>query len=510
MTLDEIAELVEAFAVAAGHAQLAEFEGVEVAAAHGYLIHQFLSPLSNVRDDAYGGSTENRERFLFEVLDAIRARCGADFVVGVRLSADELLPGGFTVPDTKQLVQRLSHRRDVDFLSISAGTHASIGPMVGDWSVPRGNLVHFASAIREVASGTPIIAVGRIVEPAQAEEILAAGQADLIGLSRALLADPFWPSKARMGRPSEIRPCIACNECENQLFKGAAVDCAVNPLAIPVPAEGVEPVPPARKKRVIVVGGGPAGLEAARTAALRRHTVLLFEAGSELGGQLRQLRAVPNRQEVGEILRFLKDELDRLGVDVHLERRMNASDVLELDADAVIVATGAVAAPWRVPGAGLPVLTVEKAMTSSHELGARLLLFDAGAHHQRVLAAAELLCTDQRTLHLVTPATTLGLDVSPTSLVGIMERLRRSAYLWPLSTVRGVEAGRALMEDIPNGRRWELDVDGMVVASSPLASDQLFQELRQRLPLTLSAGDCIAPRGIQQAVYEGRLVGSAV
>jgi hypothetical protein len=213
---------------------------------------------------------------------------------------------------------------------------------------------------------------------------------------------------------------------------------------------------------------------------------------------------------VGEIIRFLNDELVRLGVDVHLDRRMNASDVLGLDADAVIVATGAVAAPLRIPGAGLPVLTVEEAMASSHGLGTRLLLLDAGAHHQRLLAAAEFLCSDQRTLHIVTPATMLGLDVSPTSLVGIMDRLRQSAYLWPLSTVRGVEAGRVLMEDIPDGRRWELDVDGMVVASSPLATDQLFHELRQRLALTLSAGDCIAPRGIQQAVYEGRLAGSAV
>jgi 2,4-dienoyl-CoA reductase-like NADH-dependent reductase (Old Yellow Enzyme family) len=511
VTLDEIAELVEAFAVAAAHAQLAGFDGVEVAAAHGYLIHQFLSPLSNIREDAYGGSVENRERLLFEIVDAIRARCSRKFLVSVRLSADEFLPGGFTVHDTRQLVQRLSDRREVDLLSISAGTHASVGPMVGDWSVPRGNLVHLAGAIREVASGTPIVAVGRIVEAAQAEEILESGQADLIGLSRALLADPFWPSKARHGRPDEIRPCIACNECENQLFKGAAVTCAVNPLPTPVPTGGGAPAAPGWTRRVIVVGGGPAGLEAARSAALRRHRVSLFEAESELGGQLRQLRSIPNRHEVGEIVRFLTNELVRLGVEVQLERHMNASDVLALDADAIIVATGAVAAPFRIPGTGLPVLTIEEAITSSRDLGERLLLLDAGAHHQRLLAAAEYLCTAQRTLHIVTPATALGLDVSPTSLVGIMGRLRPSAYFWPLSTVREVHAGSVVMEDIPSGRRWELtDVDGVVVAGIPCASDQLFHELRQRLPLALSAGDCIAPRGIQQAIYEGRVAGSAV
>src|SRR5262249_32984084 len=161
--------------------QTAGFDGVELAAGHGYLVHQFLSPLSNLRADEYGGPIENRARFLMDVLDRIRSVCGSRFVVGVRLSADELLPGGFGLSDTLELVQRLVARRDVDFLSVSAGTHASVEEMIGDWSVRRGNLVHLARAVRTAAAGIPVLACGRIVTPEQAEAILEHGDADLIG-----------------------------------------------------------------------------------------------------------------------------------------------------------------------------------------------------------------------------------------------------------------------------------------------------------------------------------------
>src|SRR5262249_22895954 len=213
MTIEQIGDLVAAFAGAAQAFGDAGFDGVEIAGGHGYLVHQFLSPLSNLRSDSYGGSETNRERFLMEILDAIRTSCEADFIVGVRLSADEFLSGGFTLEDSCRLVRRLSARGDVDLVSVSAGTHASVEQMGGDWAVPRGNLVHLAHAIRAVSAGLPVMACGRIVDPDQAEASLKRGDADLIALARALIADPFWPAKASGGRAARIRPCIACNDC---------------------------------------------------------------------------------------------------------------------------------------------------------------------------------------------------------------------------------------------------------------------------------------------------------
>jgi 2,4-dienoyl-CoA reductase-like NADH-dependent reductase (Old Yellow Enzyme family) len=510
MTQSEIRELVEGFARTSAHARQAGFDGVEIAAGHGYLIHQFLSPLSNFRDDAYGGNAENRRRLLFEVLDAIRERCGEDFSVCVRLSADELLPGGFSIEDTKGLVRLLAGRGDVSLLSISAGTHASVGQMVGDWSVPRGNLTYLAKAVR-LSTQVPVIVAGRIVEPVQAEAILDAGEADLIGMSRALLADPFWPLKARSGQASQTRPCIACNECENLLFQGVPISCAVNP-SLSVDDSPLEPAMRSmRPYRVVVVGGGPAGLEAARAAALRGHRVSLLEAETELGGQVRILLRLANRAEFGTILAFLIRELSRLGVDVRLSCRADRETIEALEPDLVVVTTGSTSQPYAIPNDGsIHMINVEESMTAAtQDGGKRLVVVDAGAHHQRLLAAAEFQTSMGMEVHVVTPSSAIGIDISPISLGGILERLRAGGCrVWPLVELHSIRGGNARLQDVPSGRRWTLRrVDRVIVAGPGRPNDSLVPALQGNPFRVVAAGDCVAPRGLQDAIREGHAAG---
>ena len=511
MTLDEIRELVEAFAAAAHEFQAAGFDGVELAAGHGYLVHQFLSPLSNLRTDAYGGTPEARARFFEEVLDEIRSSCGRDLVLGVRLSADEFLSGGFGLGDCLPLVRRLARRGDVDYLSISGGTHASVEQMVGDWSVPRGNLVPLAHAVRREAGGVPVLACGRIVDPDQAEEILRAGEADLIGMARALIADPRWADKAARDRPLSIRPCIACNECEARIFQGLPIACAVQPV-LAADGDALRRARSARK--VIVVGGGPAGMEAARVAALRGHRVVLYEREVSLGGQLRLLRALRTREEFDRIVAFLERELVRLGVEVRLGHDADADAVAHARADAIVVATGSVSDVPRLGSAERPRVVVPEGLATgtAESLGSRVVVWDGGGSHDRLLAVAEAMLADGREVYVVTPAPALGADVSFISLAGILRRLRAGrARLLTLTDVRRVTNGCLELQECPDGPVSVLQgVDALVIVTRTCPQTTLLDELDGNTPHLLAAGDCVAPRGLHDAFREGRAAGLAV
>jgi 2,4-dienoyl-CoA reductase (NADPH2) len=506
LTREGIAELVGAFAASAHVFREAGFGGVELAAGHGYLIHQFLSPLSNRRHDAYGGSRERRAQFLLEVVDAIRQACGPAFVLGLRLSAHELLQGGFVLGDTLALVRAIVALGAVDYLSVSAGTHASVEQMVGDWSVPRGNLVAFAEQTRRVAGGLPVIACGRILDPGEAEAVLERGEADLVALARALIADPRWPDKARSGRSRAIRPCISCNECESRLFRELPVACAVNP-ALPLDIPAAEP------KRVVVVGGGVAGMEAARTAAVRGHDVSLFEESSALGGQLGLVEALGTRPGFERIVSYLLAELDRLGVDVRLGTRADRVALTGLAPDAVVVATGA------TPTLPTPVEVAVRRATSP-ELGGCVALVDRGVSHDRLLAVAEALLAPGRVVHVVTERPALGSELSFISLAGVRARLRAGgAVLHCGSEIVGFTSG-AFPEPAPReveiapvsaARRTRLRaLDSLVMFGAPSPRTDLLDELQGTVTHLLAAGDCVAPRDLERAFHEGRHAGLTV
>lgn len=353
LTREGIRDLVRSFADAAGRMKRAGFDLVELHGAHGYLIAQFLSPLDNRRTDEYGGTLPNRARFALEVVEACRQRVG-DFPLIFRFSADEYAPGGLTLDDTREVARWLAEA-GVDALHVSAGCYRSVpsaAVMIPPMNYPDGVFLHLAGAIKALVD-VPVIAVGRLHAPELVRRVVAEGRADLVALGRQLIADPEWPRKVREGRADEIRPCVSCNTCVDTMRDGRRISCLVNPVAAREGAYRL--VPASDPKRVLVAGGGPAGLEAARVAAERGHRVVLAERSDRLGGQLRLAARAPLFQNAETnpavllgFVEFLARGVARAGVEVRLGQAVTPEVVRALRPDVVVLATGAsYRAPFR-------------------------------------------------------------------------------------------------------------------------------------------------------------------
>jgi 2,4-dienoyl-CoA reductase-like NADH-dependent reductase (Old Yellow Enzyme family)/thioredoxin reductase len=333
----DIEELIASYARAAVNCRSAGFDFVEVHGAHCYLPCEFLSPLSNHREDRYGGDLRGRATFMIEIVRAIRAACGEDFPIFFRISGEEGAEGGFVLEESAQVCQWLE-QEGVACVSVSAGNwyalHLTIPPM----SMPQGCLAPLAGRIREGLS-VPVIAAGRLDDVDLAERLLQEGQADLIALGRALIADPDWPAKAASGRREEIRPCIACNACVDLVARAEEARCAVNPE---VGRDGTfEIVPAQRPRRVMVVGAGPAGMEAARIARLRGHEVSIWERDPELGGKLDVAARAPSKANVLRFRSYQAQLLAKLGVEIHTGVEVGAAEIEQQAPDVVVLAVGA-------------------------------------------------------------------------------------------------------------------------------------------------------------------------
>ncbi len=514
MTRAEIAEVVQGFASAARRCRDSGVDGVELHFAHGYLVGQFLSPLTNLRSDEYGGSFENRMRFAREVLAAVRAAVGPGYPVGARLSAEEGAHGGITVEDSIETARALEATGELDFLDVSLGSYLAFHKVIGAMDEPHAYELPLAERVTR-AVRVPTLVTGRVTSLAEADAIVASGQADLVSLVRATLADPDLVRKSREGRASEVRPCIGCNQgCVGGL-QGVPgrVGCIGNPRAgneTTVP----EVEPAVRRLRVLVAGGGPAGLEAARTAALRGHGVVLHEAGPATGGQLRFARRAPHRREIGDITDWLDAEVRRLGVEVRLGSRVDRALVAREAPDAVIVATGSRPRSDGLQAAlpGLRVDGLEGARTcSSRELLAgevaparRALVLDDVGHYEAVAAAEFLLASGSQVtfasrFERLMPLLDLTLQTEPT--LARLQSTGRFRFRGRQALVQ-VGAGRARLRSLDGGGQEEIPAELVVLVAGSLPDHALADELAGLGCRTLVVGDARGPRYLQAAIHE--------
>jgi len=513
----EIDELVAAYAKTAANALEAGFDGIEVHAAHGYLITQFLSPVTNQRTDEYGGSLENRMRFLVEVLRAVRLVAGAGSAVGVRLTGDEERPNGLgiRVQDAAEIAARLEELGLVDFINVSVGQTGR--GMVRPMYVPHLLGVYASATIKEAVRRTPVFAVHRILTPAEAEGILGRGEADAVTVVRALIADPEWAIKAASGRADEIRLCTGCNQsCYFHLVQGLPMACAQNPAVGREAELGLGTLEAASlRRRIVVVGGGPAGLEAAWVAAARGHEVILLERSSRLGGKIRLAQLLPGRAEMADFADWRAAECERRGVDVRLGTDADLDTLRALNPDLVVIATGGTPTTdfpvafysEPVPGSDLPfVVSHEAAVMAPEALGRRVLVADLVGHVEGA-GIAEMLAATNRSVVLSMPfATPPHLDSETASHA--LGRAVRAGVVWrPQTLVESIVPGEVRLRDTLKGSIETLAADAVVVRTHGRPSDGLYHQAKAAgIPVVL-VGDSVAPRTADRAIFDGHLAG---
>jgi N,N-dimethylglycine/sarcosine dehydrogenase len=512
---EQIVALVRAFGEAARRCRAGDLDGIEISMAHNHLIDQFWSPLFNQRTDEYGGSLANRMRFAFEVLAEIRRQVGPDFVVGARISGDERTPGGLSAQDMGEIARRLAASGLVDFLSIIGGgahTYALQAAAVPNMSFPTAVYVPLAAAIKQAAPGLAILHASRIVDPIQAERLVAGGHVDVVGMTRALIADPDLPRKAREGRFDDIRTCVGANEgCIDRIYQGKPVTCVQNP-ASGREAELGTVQPAGAAKTVLVVGGGVAGLEAARVAALRGHRVVLFEKDAQLGGQVALAARAPARAEYAGIVRFLAGQVRKLGVEIRLDVEATPALVLAEHPDAVVIATGSHPYVPPVPGAdGKHVVTDRDVLADSATVGANVVVAD-DVHTQQALSTAELLLDQGRRVEVLSPLFYVGQDIGITSIAPLYTRLfTKGAVLTPHTELRAIEGSTVVVTNVYSKEERRIEgVDTVVLAMGSRSTDGLYRALKGRVAALHAVGDCVAPRGVHQAILDGTRAGRAI
>lgn len=513
MTKREIGELLEGYRISVENAARSRVDGIEIHSAHEYLLGEFLSPFNNRRADEYGGSLENRTRLLLEVVDVARQAAGDDFVIGIRINGSDLTYDGLGIDDYVEVCRRVAATGAIDYVNVSAGTSRDNNRIVPTMEWPQGLYVEYAAAIK-AAIDVPVFAVGRVKRPEHAEEILAAGKADGIAEARALIADPQWVNKAA-DAPERIRPCIGCNQgCFGFLYGNHPISCTVNPAVGRERFIGVAATIPRRApRRVLVVGGGPAGMEAAIAAAEFGHRTTLVEAAAQLGGQAVAAASIPTRRELGEIIDFQVRELRRLGVDVRLETLVDAELVATFEVDDVVVATGSrpVDEPIATDGS-IPVLAPVDVMTMAEgELPSGRIAVIDGVGHFPTYAPTERLVDAGRECAVFVPGFVPGANLDQSSQLSTLRRLAGKGVEFVVSRV-AAEIRDSVIElrDGLTGRPYSYSCDAVVAAVGNVADDALAAALGGSDATVHVIGDALAPRSMLHAIREGRLLGRRI
>jgi 2,4-dienoyl-CoA reductase-like NADH-dependent reductase (Old Yellow Enzyme family) len=504
MTTDELREVVEAFVSVAQRLARCGFGGVELHGAHGYLISQILSPWSNRRDDRYGGSLENRVRFVEEVAGAVRSACGGGFVIGLKMPGDEGVEGGIDPDEARRITAALTRTGTLDYFAYSQGNFTnSLENHVPDMHFSRAPFLDVHRKIRPAAGGKPVMAIGRIAMPGEAEAAIAEGAGELVGLTRALIADADWPNKAREGRVDDIRPSAYDNFAWGEVHLGKPLAEIHNPQLGAKAESGWRPARATARKRVVVVGAGPAGLQAARVAAQRGHEVTLLSASRRLGGKLRWEAELPGREEYRNVLTWMERQLRDSGAKVALGRTAAAADVLALNPEVVVLATGSSLRPPTGIGAGLSARDWDGYRLNDRAEGTAVL-FDMD-HAAATYAVADALTRRYGKLVLLTPRTQIARSVNYCSAIGVHRRLYQAdAEIIVAAEPVSLRSGVLTWRNVFNGRMREIpDVALFLWATPRIADDALAEPLRRAGIDTRLVGDCVAPRNLLCAIHEG-------
>jgi 2,4-dienoyl-CoA reductase-like NADH-dependent reductase (Old Yellow Enzyme family) len=512
MTTDELRQVADEYLVVAQRLKRCGFSGVELHGAHGYLITQILSPWSNTRTDQYGGSLENRVRFVEEVSDAIRAACGKDFIVGLKMPGDEGVPGGIDPDEAARITSALAKHGTLDYFAYSQGNFTnSLENHVPDMHFRRAHFLDIHKKIRPSAAGKPVMAIGRIAMPAEAEAAIAEGAGDLVGITRALIADADWPNKAREGRVDAIRPSSYDNFAWGEIHVGKPLAEIHNPQLATRGESGWRPNGATKKKRVVVVGAGPAGLQAARVAAQRGHHVTLFGASPEIGGKLRWEASLPGRDEYCNVLSWMERQLRDAGAKTELGHAATADSVLALKPDSVIVATGShLRAPENFAGDGQCARDWDGHLRLGRSHGVAVL-FDMD-HSAATYAVADALARRYEKLVLLTPRTQLARNVNYCSAIGVYRRLYDAdAEIVLAAEPSTLRDGVLTWRNVFTGRTHDIENVDLFLWSTPrVADDALAQPLEQAGVDTRLVGDCMAPRNLLCAIHEGEAAAMAL
>ena len=518
MSKDEITAMHAAVRQSARNLCEAGFDGIMLHASHAGLIEQFLSPYFNQRTDEYGGSLENRMRFLVESLRAAREGAGSNMAVGMRFNCDEMLPGGYGTDTARAVVKEVCERGLVDYVDLDVGVEPQQfhHGMPTAFSEPQ-SYRPFVEAVRDAAGNVPVLSVlGRVTSMADAEAAIAAGVCDVVGAARQLIAEPEFVKNAREGKEERSRICIACNWCTAAQGDGAQ-GCTINPASYRERLWGVHSfAPAARPSKVVIVGGGPGGLEAARVSALKGHSVTLFEARERLGGALALWADLPGREFFHNALAWWERELMRLGVEMRRSVEADAATVLEESPDAVIVATGArystggrsITFDADIPGYDRPfVYRPEDILIGGARPSGRIVLFDGEGLHTSV-GIAELIASAGADVLYVSA----GLSPLSPRLIDnfevrfIMRRLKSAGVRFSPSTwIKSIGDRTVTLYDVHTEVERTLDgIDAVILSTARVPLDGLAKELEGKVSQLYTIGDALAARPLAAATYEGQ------
>lgn len=509
-----VREFVSFYGAGARRYREAGMDGCEVLASQGYGIGQFLNEQSNQRHDRYGGSFENRLRFVVEIAQAVRASVGDDFPIGIRISGDELNPMGMKLPEVVAICAALDAKNCFDYYNIIAGSSTTLGAaihIVPPMAIKNGYVAPFAAAVRAKIT-KPVLVAGRINQPQIAEDVLASGQADIIGMTRAMIADPKMPMKAREGRAEDIRACIACNQaCIGHMHLGYPISCIQHPesgreLRYPDKPKAAKP------RKIMVVGGGPGGLKAAAVAAERGHDVTLYERGKQVGGQVLLAQLLPGRTEFGGIITNLTHEAKRLGAKIVTHTDVTADFVKAQKPDAVILATGATPRMPEILGAeDAHVVNAWQVLRGEANVGGSVVVADWRCDWIG-LGIAEKLARDGRRVRLCVNGYMAGQNIQAyvrDHWLGILHGL--GVQIIPMARLAGVDSNTVYLEHVSTDAPFEVSEVETLVTSLGHDSDHTLEDALTGSGIELHlVGDCASPRTAEEAVLEGLQAGLKV